>query len=46
MKAENKMPCIYNHIELIEEIVNNIKKDIKWVDYNIKVIKKHSKPKD
>ena len=43
MKAEEKLPFVYNHTELIEEAIGKIKKSIKWIESDIKVVKKYSK---
>lgn len=43
MKAEEKLPYIYNHISDLEENLKTIKEYVKYVDSDIKIIKKFSK---
>lgn len=43
MKTKDKMPYIYNHIELIEEALQTIKDNIRWISSDVKFIKKLSK---
>lgn len=42
MKAEEKLPYIYNHISILEENLQVIKEYVKYVNSDIKEIKKFS----
>lgn len=46
MKAEEKLPYIYNHISTVEEFLEIAQKHLKWLSDDVKFIKKISKPKE
>jgi hypothetical protein len=41
-----KLDYIYNHISTVEERMEIIKENLKWISSDVKVIKKLSKPKE
>jgi hypothetical protein len=42
----NKLDYIYNHISEIEERMEIIKENLKWISSDVKFIKKLSKPEE
>jgi hypothetical protein len=42
----NKLDYIYSHISEIEERIESIKENLKWISSDVKFIKKLSKPKE
>jgi hypothetical protein len=42
----DKLDYIYNHISVIDERMEIVKENLKWISSDVKFIKKLSKPKE